>query len=297
MNYQEIQWDGFEALEITTPQARLVVVTGMGPRIAFWGKPDGENLLYWQNDDLGREGWLLKGGHRVWVTRPGADESEDAYALDNGPCAVEALENGLRVTGGMHPVFKIQRGLEIYQRSDDTFDVVSFLINQGPMLYSGGVWSPTCIDPVGGKEFGILLGDRDLSWDLIKIVIPRTFAGHSARVNDPQISFTEDMMLIRPEGIESKRMVMAPHGIIGMTWPDEQISFLKKAAYNPQGQYPLGCNLAVYIGPDNFMVEMESYGEEQTVLPGQTIYNRETWKLIDGKLDWDRPAALLTHFE
>lgn len=297
MEYKQIKFDGFNALEIITHQTRMVVVTSMGPRIAFWGRPKGENLLYWQNNDLGREGWLLLGGHRVWVTRPGADEAEDAYAVDNDPCTVEAIQNGVRITGGEHPVFKIKRGLEIYQCSDDSFEVVSFLTNQGPMLYSGGVWAPTCIDPVGGKEFGILLGDRDLTWDLVKIVIPRKFAGHAARVNDPQITYTEDFMIIRPEGVESKRMVMAPHGIIAMSWPEKNLSFAKKAAYNPQAQYPLGCNLAVYIGPDNFMVEMESYGAEQTVLPGQSIYNQEIWRLVEGVIDWDDPNWLITQFQ
>ena len=296
MEARAIHFDGFDAIEIVTAEAKLIVVTGMGPRIAFWGQPDGENLLYWENNDLGREEWRLLGGHRVWVTRPGADEAEDAYAADNAPCEVEIKDDGVRVIGGIHPLLKIQRGLDIHQLTEDSFQVTSFLKNEGPMLYSGGVWAPTCIDPTGGKEFGIVLGDRDLTWDLVKIVIPRSFAGHSARVNDPQISYNEDFMIIRPEGVESKRMVMAPHGVVAMTWPGKSLSFVKKSIFNPQGQYPMGCNLAVYIGPDNFMVEMESYGAEQTVLPGQTISNYEVWKLLDYELQWQDPRHFVDLF-
>lgn len=286
MKVKNILFDGLEAIEILTASIQMIIITSMGPRIAFWGKPGEDNLLYWQNNSIGRGNWLLLGGHRVWVTRPGADESEDTYAEDNKACEVIETELGIKVNGGVHPTYKIQRGLEIQHVNENTLKVISFLTNEGPMLYSGGVWAPTCIDPSGGKEFGIILGNRELSWDLVKIVIPRTFAGHSSRINDDQITFTEDFMILRPKGVESKRMVMAPHGIIAMTWPNKNLSFIKKSPFNPQGNYPLGCNLAFYVGPDNFMVEMETYGSEQTVLPGETIANHETWQLVNNVFDW-----------
>ena len=293
MKYKKILFDGLDAVEILTSKTRMIIITSMGPRIAFWGKPGEENLLYWQKNDIGREDWLLFGGHRVWVTRPGADESEDTYAADNGPCEIVETELGIRVIGSVHPVFKIQRGVEIRQVDENTFEVISFITNQGPMLYSGGVWAPTCINPIGDKEFGILLGNRELSWDLVKIVIPRTFAGHTSRLNDDQITYNDDFMIIRPKGVESKRMVMAPHGIIAMTWPRKHISFIKQSYLKPQGNYPLDCNLAIYVGPDNFLVEMESYGAEQTVLPGETIENHEKWRLVDAVLDWVNPEFLI----
>ncbi len=296
MSIQHILFDGMEAYELTTSMARMVIVTGLGPRIAFLGKPGGENLFYWKNDDLGREGWRLLGGHRVWVSRPNADESEDAYAADNSPCEVVLYENGLYVTGGMHPVYKTRRGVRIRLLDDSTFQVTSFLTNCGPFLYSGGVWAATAVDPAGGKEFSIPLGDRRLSWDLIKLVIPRSFASHSSPVDDPQITYNEDHMIIRPKGIETKRMVMAPMGIIAMTWPARGFSFLKHSPYNQNGRYPHDCNLAIYNGPNNFMFEMETYGEEQTVLPGATIENRETWKLVDTVFDWCDPVDLQNVF-
>ena len=58
-----------------------------------------------------------------------------------------------------------------------------------------------------------------------------------------------------------------------MTCPQPGISFIKQSRFHLIGQYPLGCNLAVFIGSGNFTVEMESYGAEQTVQPGETIRN------------------------
>ncbi len=296
MSIQRILFDGLEAVELTTPRVRMIVVTGLGPRIAFLGKPGGENLFYWKNNDLGREDWRLLGGHRVWVSRPGADEAEDAYAADNAPCECVLYENGLDVTGAMHPVYKTRRGIRVRILDDSTFQVTSFLTNCGPFLYSAGVWAATAIDPAGGKEFSIPLGDRNLSWDIIKLVIPRSFAGHTSPVADSQITFNEDHMIIRPHGIETKRMVMAPMGILAMTWPGRGFSFLKRSPYNPNGRYPHSCNLAIYNGPNDFMFEMETFGEEQTVLPWATIENQETWKMVDTVFDWGQPELLQEMF-
>jgi hypothetical protein len=289
-------FDGLAGFELLTAQARLVVITAMGPRIAFFGRPDGENLLYFKNNDLGRQSWKLLGGHRVWVTRPGADESEDTYAADNDPCQVDVASDSIDVVSGVNSIYQISRGLHINVLDDSTFQVISYLKNEGPMLYSGGVWSPTCTDPAGGKNFAIPLGDRRLSWDVIKVVIPRSFGGHTSPVNDPQISFNEDFMMVNPLGIETKRMIMAPMGIIAMTWPAKNLSFLKHSPYNRNGQYPYGCNLALYVGPQNYMVEIETFGEQQTVLPGDTIKNRETWKLVEKVFEWQDPENLSGEF-
>lgn len=296
MQITSTKFDRLDAVEITTSKVKMIAVTEMGPRIAFLGRPDGENLFYWENDDIGRHGWKLLGGHRVWLTRPGADEAEDTYAADNAPCTVEIHDSGVKLRGGTHAFLNISRGIDIEIVDEETFCVTSFLTNEGPMLFSGGVWAPTCINPFGGRQFGIPLGDRSKTWDVVKIVIPRSFGGHTARVNDPQIILNEDFMIIDPQGIETKRMVMAPLGIIAMSCPKDSLSFIKRSDYNPQGQYPLGCNLAVYIGPNNFMVEMETYGQEQTVLPGETITNVETWKLVDTVFDWQNPLDLTKFF-
>ena len=60
------------------------------------------------------------------------------------------------------------------------------------------------------------------------------------------------------------------------------------APYEPAGNYPLGTNLALYVGPKNFMVEMETMGAFATLKPGQVLKHRETWLLADAK---SAPAA------
>ncbi|MGB8645762.1 MAG: hypothetical protein WCF84_11035 [Anaerolineae bacterium] len=292
MNVNRIQFDGLDALEITTSQVRLVAITALGPRIAFLGKRGGANLFYWKQDDKGYGGWRVYGGHRIWVTRPGADEAEDAYMPDNAPCRVEVAEKAVTLTGAMDPTFKVARGLRISVVDEITFRVTGFVTNNGPMLYSAGIWGLTCSDPSGGKEYGIPLYEPNGVWETARVVIPRKWAGHVASVNDSQISMNDEFMIIRPQGVESKRGIMAAPGIIAMTAPAQGLTLIKRAVFNPAGSYPMHCNLSFYIGPDNFMVEMETMGEERTILPGATLENTETWKIVDEVFDWQDSAHL-----
>ena len=293
MKTRKVDFDGCASLELTTSRMRLVVTLDRGPRIAFLGRPGGDNLFYWKVGGPDYGDWHLLGGHRVWVTRPMADESEDAYAADNDPCELSDDGGVITVTGATHPTFKTRRGVSIRGLDEDAVEVTSFVRNEGPMPYSAGVWCPTCTLPRPGMTVGIPLGDRRLDWDLVKVVFARSWAGHTARVNDPQIRFNEEFMIIDPQGVETKRMIWAPHGILALTWPDKKLTYIKRTHSESAGQYPQGCNLAVYVGPNNFMVELESMGAERTLVKGETAVNVETWRLTDQVFDWTDPDALI----
>ncbi len=279
MIMNDIIFDGLQAREIIDDYWRMVIVTQCGPRIAFLGRKDSENILYWDKTGIIRDQWHLMGGHRVWITRPMADESEDTYQDDNTECAVEAIENGLIVTAPAHPYHQLERGMRIEWLAQGHYRITNFVKNTGSLIYSGGVWSPTCINPEG-KVFRIPLGEDDVTWDIVKIVIPRVFAGNQLRLDDPQVCFDDNTMVVTPMGEVCKRCVCAPKGTIQMTWADKRITFSKTSDYTKGGRYPLdGCNLAVFIGKDNWMAEMESFGVEQSIIPNQTIFNTEVWEL------------------
>ena len=80
MSWNQTIFDGAEAYEWISDGWRMVAVSAYGPRIAYLGKEQGDNLLYWDTAPGAERGeWKLRGGHRVWLTRPQADESEDTY--------------------------------------------------------------------------------------------------------------------------------------------------------------------------------------------------------------------------
>ncbi len=277
-----VTFDGLDAVELRTPALRLVATATFGPRIAWFGPAEGENLLLWAPGKYTRGDWDLRGGHRVWATRPGADENEDTYAVDNAPCTLEIEADGFCLMGAENPLNRTRRGFRVRVADERCLTVENRVVNTGEMLYSGGVWALTCTVPLPDAHYAIPLGDGS-EWDSSIIVLFRRWAGHGAGgFADPQFRLTDDLLRIEPRGVENKRMLQSHRGIIAMRDPRRGVTFAKRADWRPDGQYPLGANLAVYIGPDNFMVEMETMGPERTLRPGEALSHTETWVLHAG---------------
>ena len=281
---QRVKFEGLDAIELLTPSLCLVALVAKGPRLAFWGRPGGDNLLYWAPGKHRRGEWDLMGGHRLWVARPGADEAEETYAADNQPCKVETSTDGFTVTGALDPVQKIRRGFTVIVVAGDRITIDHFVRNESDMLWSGGLWALTCTVPPKDASYVVPLGDGS-SWDHATVVAFHTWGGGygGKGFNDPQFEFTADAFVLRPAGRENKRMLWADAGIIARHDPAQKLLFAKHSTYVPEGNYPLGTNLALYVGPKNFMVEMETMGPAATLKPGQTLKHRETWLLADAK--------------
>jgi hypothetical protein len=281
---RKINFEGLDAIELRTAAHRLVALTAKGPRIAFWGRPNGDNLLLWNPGKYRRGEWDLMGGHRLWAARPGADEAEETYATDNEPCTVKVLANGFTVTGALDRVHRVRRGITVTAATDGRVTLDHFLRNESDMLWSGGLWALTCTVPSKQSTYTLPLGDGS-SWDYATIISFRTWGGGHGGVgfDDPQFGFTKDAMILKPSGRENKRMLKADAGIIAWHDASRKTLFAKHAAYAPESNYPLGTNLAVYVGPKNFMVEMETMGAFATLKPGQVLKHRETWLLAAAK--------------
>ena len=281
---QRTTFDGVDAIELLTSALRLVVITARGPRIASWGRPGGDSLLLWSPGKYRRGQWDLMGGHRLWVARPGADEAEETYAVDDQPCAVKLRANGFTVTSAIDPVSRTCRGFKVTLIADDRVAIDHFVRNESDMLWSGGLWALTCTAPSPGATYTVPLGDGS-SWDYATIVAFRTWGGGHGGVgfNDPQFECTDDALVLHPAGRENKRMVKADPGIMALHDPKRKLLFAIYTSYQPAGDYPLGTNLALYVGPKNFMVEMETMGPAVTLKPGQSLEHRETWLLADAR--------------
>jgi hypothetical protein len=278
-----IKFEGLDAVELLTPSLRLVAVTAKGPRIAFWGRRGDDNLLMWAPGKYRRGEWDLMGGHRLWIARPGADEAEETYTADNLPCEVKLRYTGFTVTCPVDPVHRTRRGFTVTLLATDRVAIDHFVRNESEMLWSGGLWALTCTLPTPKVTYTVPLGDGS-AWDYATIVTFRTWGGRPGRgFGDPQFEITEDAFVLRPAGRENKRMLQAGAGIIARHYPVRRLLFAKQTAYVPGGNYPLGTNLALYVGPKNFMVEMETMGPAVTLKPGQTLKHRETWVLNETK--------------
>jgi hypothetical protein len=293
MNYQKVEFKNQEAIEITTAQYKMILLADKGPRITFFGKKDGENLLFWDEaDTLKRGDWKIMGGHRPWVTRPKADECEDTYRPDNNPCEVTIAENRIQITAPVDPLLATRKGIAVSIGEKGEFLVDNFAINESDLLYSCAMWGVTCTNPGKDRSYVIPLGDGS-DWDCFKMVYFKKFGAGAALVNDPQISLTEDCLYLKPNGVQNKRGIEAPYGTIMMDVPDQETAFIKKVAYDINGTHPMGCNLAFYVAPDNLFVEMESMSPEQTLKPGSEIHWVEKWLLTEKSIGTKDVTAIL----
>jgi hypothetical protein len=276
---KEIEYDGYKAIELKTDAVRIVAIRDFGPRIAHLSGLNGKNILLWEPEKYKRGEWDLRGGHRVWVTRPGADEAEDAYVTDNESCELTMFEDGFRLTSPVHEATNLQKGFEVKVVEQDQIEVNNFVINRSELLYSGGIWALTCTVPGAEDSYAIPIGDGS-DWDCFSYTVFRCWGGHGkGGFHDEQWQIGEDALWIRPQGLENKRMIQSHKGMMAMLDRQNQQVFIKQSDYDPCAQYPLNNNMAAYIGPDNFMVEMESMGAQRTIKPGQALNHIERWSL------------------
>jgi hypothetical protein len=289
VNIIPVEHAGLAALELVEHGTRLVIVHEIGPRIAWFGSVAHENLLFW--DDEGRHthgDWRLYGGHRLWTTRPGADECEETYAPDNAACRVRALAAGVAVTAPPDAA-RLEKSIVVRARGT-TWTIEHRLRNTGDMLWSGGAWALTCTVPERRTRYRIPLDGGDPRWDALTMVVPRRWGGnHRSRLVDPQFRLLEDALEIVARGDEAKRMLSTPRGTLEMR--DGRGRLVISAARRRGGAYPLGTNVAIYLGPRRFMVELETMSPSVTLAPGDTLVHVEHWTFEPPSEDPERATS------
>ena len=95
---REVEYAGERGIELVESEVRLVAVHSIGPRIAWFGRTRTGSVLFWDAGEHRRGDWRLYGGHRLWITRPFADETYETFEPDNEPCEIRRLVGGVRIT-------------------------------------------------------------------------------------------------------------------------------------------------------------------------------------------------------
>ncbi len=293
-------WNGLETLAITTAAFELQVATAFGPRLCSLSIGAKENMLFWAADPEAYtrrspardESWYLRGGHRVWLSRGLADESEETYFPDNQPSTFSVDGDCLEIWGAEDPINRVQRGLRIEIIDEQRLQVDNVVKNNSDMLFSAGIWALTCTLPSADCQYLIPLGD-DSSFNTATITLFKEWAGHGQKTfADDQFVITDDCMVLTPGAKENKRMLNTAASCLALNDRQRDVALLIKTDYEPQATYPANANIALYVGNDNFMVEMETMGALACVKPGQTLSHRQYWYMQNQALS-DCSAATI----
>ena len=274
-----------EAYRLRLEEAELVVVTEVGPRVISLSVGGGPNLLFVDEDTVGRgqgdADWHIYGGHRLWV----APETAHTYAPDNARCQVELSNDGLTVTAPLTPQTGLQKRVTFTAR-DGRFVVDHSVRNTSDVLYTGAVWALTCVRPEGVVVFP---WGRGGTWDLKKIVYWNRWMDHGSDVNSPQWRPGPDLFSVVPTGEEGKVGTNSPEGWVALCRKDA--TFLKSRAWVSGASYPDDdCSLQVYTCGQ--FIELETLSPSSVFYPGAEVLHREFWTVTAEAVDPADGAAL-----
>jgi hypothetical protein len=286
LKIEQVEYAGWkQAYRLTLGAAEMIVVAEIGPRILSLRVGGGPNLLFVDEETLGKgrgdKVWHIYGGHRIWVS----PESELAYAPDNGPCKVTVEPGKLTIQTSPDATTRLVRRLTI-SAEGERFAVESAAKNTSAFVFPGAIWCLTCVAPAGVIAFPWGGGG---SWAVKRISHWVQWAEHTSDVRSKQYRPGPDLYNIHPTGEEGKVGTHSPEGWLALCRPDA--TFIKQFEPNMAACYPDGgCSVEVYTCPR--FIEMETLGPLGVIGPGEEIAQREWWTLSPKAVDPEDGAAL-----
>lgn len=259
-----------DAYQIISGDARLNIVTEVGPRALSLTLGRGPNLLFDDVDEvIADDDWKIIGGHRFWV----APETAATYAGDIVTnCEATIDGDTLRITAPPDEATGFQKSLAV-SPAPGGFRLVHTLSNVGGVLTPpGSIWALTCMRPVGKCAIPWIHGTKD--WRLASIQYWDKWMDHGSDIESKQWVETSDLFEIHPTGEEGKVGSATTGGWVGQ-WSDDA-TFIKQFTPQRGGQYPDGgCTIELYTC--EYFIELETLSPLATLAPGESISHEERW--------------------
>lgn len=276
----EIEFNNIpNCVEIANSEARIVISTEFGPRILFYGHPEGENILGWHPDaavetEIGT--WRPYGGHRLWVAPENLPLS---YAPENDPVEFEKI-------GDIAAVFRqspesgypVAKELMVSLGPSGTSTTIEHrLTNHGDSDLKIAAWALTIMRPGG------------------TVIVPNEpHAGHSPEnllpvrsmalwpytdLTDPRWSFEKDAirLTVNENALGPQKFgVLNKQGWAAYEWND--LHFTKRCEYIDDAVYPdMNSNFEFYT--DGGFVEIETLSPLECIHPSDSVLHTEEWVL------------------
>ncbi len=268
------------------------VTVDLGPRIIFFGKVGGQNIM---NDNrqffgtmtdekfekhFGKDTyWENLGGHRIWLS---PESYPETYSPDNYPVEYKTTDNGALFTPCPETANGVQKSMEIIMGEDREMKVKMSVKNISDKDKEFSIWGlsvsavgGTAIIPMNTNDTG-LLSNRIISvWPYTDLSDDRIFYGKR------YITLRQDETRTNPIKLGFDLNCGTIHYVLGGEVFTKSYETLHPTAEYPDG----GCSFETYTN-DGF-IELESLGELKVVKPQETSILTENWKLSDKPCDVD----------
>jgi hypothetical protein len=265
---------------IENASLRLEYMTGAGPRLLRLFAAGCERNLFAEipqvSWDTPHGTYHPYGGPRLWRS---PEIPETTYLPDDRPPRVEALPDGVRITGAPDSVHGLGKTLEVrLDPAGPRVTVDHTITNLGAQTVELAPWAITQVAP-GGWAVAPNAPPRLNSNDFLP---DRSLALWSyTRLDDPRLRFKDDLVLVRADDTVPPFKIGLRSNAGWLGYYNGGVFFRKQAQPDWARPYPdFGCNLEVYV--DHRFLELETLGPLTPLAPGGSLSHRETWQIWAG---------------
>lgn len=292
---RQVQFLGHDCVELSNKSLSLLVTQSVGPRIISLKLNGNENLLAELPGQTlecpGKGDFHFYGGHRLWYA---PEEPFRTYLPDDDPVEIILLNNGIHTRQSVENETGILKEMKIQLHAKKNVVVVEhFLSNQGVMPITCAPWAITQFKP-GGVA---ILPQNEFLWDQNPTLPNRSITlWPYTDINNPNIAFENDHILIRAELQNEKLKIGLPNPRGWLAYWRDQILFVKRASYQPNADYyDFGSSSECYC--DDHFIELETLGPVTTLKPGGTVRHTETWEIYSNIKLPKNPDSLIQKIE
>ena len=237
----------------------------------------GQNLFKNYPEQMGKSGeseWMIRGGSRIWF---GPEDAKATYALDNVPVDIRIDGNTLIATEPVEESVKLVKQMVIRMAPSGTnIEVVHRIRNVSLMPTEFAAWILTVMAPGGVGITGF--PPRGTHPEVLAPTNPLVMSAFTD-LSDKRWIYTSKYLLLKmdPAAKAPQKIGHFNKKTWGAYYLNNEL-FIKRYDADPTKTYPdFGCSYETFTNAD--MLEMETLGPLQKVVPGQWIEHVERWSL------------------
>lgn len=282
---KEVLLDGAgRCLELSDQRIRLCVTLDFGPRIIWFSEKDSENLLFVDKErHIQKSGpefdsyfypgatWYIYGGHRIWTSPESLPAS---YYPDRDPVSYEVKGSEVVFTCPPQIANKVAYALSVSVCEDTSKVTLHHEIkNTSNAAKIFAPWTLSVMDKGGIEVIPQPKTDTGLLGNRILALWPYT------NMADSRVYWGRDFITLKQDPSVSQSFKLGVNNEFGYAaYFAKGQCFVKHYTHNPAGTYPdFGVSFETYTCPD--FLEIETLGELQEILPGNSAVHTETWSV------------------
>ncbi|MBL7700332.1 MAG: hypothetical protein JNK79_19360 [Chitinophagaceae bacterium] len=276
VSVKQIEFKGWNCVQITNGHVELIVSTSVGPRILYYGFAGGENLFHLRSGDVGKTGgdeWRIYGGHRLWHAPEAMPRS---YSPDNDAIVFHEIKNGAHFIQAKEKATGISKEIEVTISDDNAVTVLHRLINNNLWEVELAAWGLSVMAPNGRA---IVPQEKYGEADVFLLPARPLALWHFTKMNDPRWIWGERYIQAVHDPAHVSEQKIGVANSLGWVayWLNNQL-MVKTFDFDSAATYcDFGCNNEIYMSGE--FLEIETLGPLTKISPMGRVEHTERWSI------------------